>query len=115
MRLFQLGNFKLHSGQRSFFKIDCDYLIDSDLECLAKIASEFLPKFGTVVGIPSGGLLFAEKMRAYSTSLYPRLLVDDVYTTGRSMEDFQRGGDIGLVIFAREKCPNWIYPIFKMK
>lgn len=40
MNLFQTGNFKLHSGKTSNFKIECDALTDEDLETFAKLISE---------------------------------------------------------------------------
>jgi hypothetical protein len=47
-----------------------------------------------------------------------RLIVDDVLTTGTSMEEARKqlGWDdaTGIVIFARGRCPDWILPIFDM-
>lgn len=50
------------------------------------------------------------------------LIVDDVLTTGRSMEDARRANSayrhmddvIGAVIFARAKPAPWIKPVFQM-
>ncbi|KKL20362.1 hypothetical protein LCGC14_2456230, partial [marine sediment metagenome] len=45
------------------------------------------------------------------------LIVDDVLTTGASMEK-QRAGrtnTIGAVIFARGDCPAWVKPLFAME
>jgi len=51
------------------------------------------------------------------------LIVDDVLTTGRTIEEARystwaenpKNGDVfGVVIFARGKCPDWVYPIFQM-
>lgn len=114
--LFKYGAFKLHSGHATFFKIDCDALSDGDLKTLAILIKEALPPFGVVEGVPSGGIRLAaalEKLKSpYSQSL---LIVDDVLTTGTSMED-QRGGREaqGVVIFARGTCPDWVWSIFQM-
>ena len=117
--LFQLGDFVLHSGQKSNFKIDCDALTDEDWECLAAlIAKRF--NFRDVVGVPQGGLKLAEKLHPFSTSSPddPNLIVDDVLTTGRSMLEAvsfkQIGHVIGVVVFARGHCPDWVTPIFQM-
>lgn len=48
MNLFKNGNFTLHSGAQSNYKIDCDALTDKDLETLALIAQDYVPKYGAV-------------------------------------------------------------------
>lgn len=95
--------FNLHSGQRSSFLIDCEALTDEDLQALASLALPKIRPFGEVVGIPRGGLRFAEVLRQHSGQ-GPRLVVDDVITTGQSMLDVLRlvNGSKGLVIFSRE-------------
>ena len=119
--LFQMGNFRLHSGQCSNFKIDCDLLTIQDIHTLARIiANEF--NFGWVIGVPEGGYRIATALQKYTkignTNL---LIVDDVLTTWNSMEEIRMkylmdcGSDIiGVVIFARGICPDWITPIFRM-
>jgi hypothetical protein len=115
MALFQLGKFKLHSGATSRFKIECDSLSDEDLECLAHLLSERLPSFGSVEGVPRGGLRLADKMRKYVTS-GPLLIVDDVLTKGTSMNEHRAGREaIGAVLFARaQSIPDWITPLFQI-
>lgn len=65
MSLFQLGDFVLHSGQRSRWKIDCNAPGPQDWKTLAAMAAEFLPPFGAVEGIPGGGLKLASAMSWY--------------------------------------------------
>lgn len=117
MNLFQRGTFTLHSGRQASWKIDCDALSDADLEALAAIAVRGLPMFGWVEGIPLGGSRFADALRRYATEGCTRILiVDDVFTTGASME-FHRAGRrhcLGLVIFARGECPEWVWPMFRL-
>ncbi len=114
MTLFVPGAFTSHSGQVLQWKIECDALTDEDWECLAVIIVPHLEPFGLVRGIPEGGLIFASKLRAYSTESKTVLIVDDVLTTGRSM--MNEGNNIGTrdiigaVAFARGPCPNWITP-----
>lgn len=120
--LFQLGNFQLHSGERSRWKIECDALTDNDLEAIALMIVEQVPApFGHVHGIPRGGLRLAKELIQYTTTdAAPVLVVDDVLTTGASMEEARRrfnddGRDVfGAVIFARGPCPDWIMPVFAM-
>lgn len=120
--LFQIGNFRLHSGEPSRWKIDCDHLTDGDIEALALMANDLLPApFGRVVSVLRGGYRLGSAMAHYSTPAgSPTLIVDDVLTTGASMErvkDAQNSAGIGvfgLVIFARGPCPSWITPIFQM-
>src|SRR5437899_1361464 len=109
MSLFQRGDFKLHSGMNSAFKIDCDFLTDSDIDTIAEMLSKRLTAFSYVEGVPRGGLRLATAMKKYTTPaapFCPFLIVDDIFTTGRSMEEHRAGRSaIGAVIFARNETP----------
>lgn len=118
MNLFQKEDFISHSGLPLKWKIECDALTDGDIECLAMLIAENIGKFGQVEGVPRGGLRLAEALKPYVTE-GPLLLVDDVYTTGRSMELYRKShtliGErvIGAVIFARNNITqHWIVPLF---
>lgn len=113
--LFQNGVFVLHSGKRSSWKIECDALTPHDWETLALMASEIIPPFGYVYGIPRGGCVLAMMMQRYATK-GPMLICDDVLTTGGSMNEVRTvyPGAHGLVVFARGPVPSWITPIFRM-
>jgi len=117
MSLFRHGGFKLHSGASSTWKIDCDALTDEDLEVIAELISTIVPPFGKVEGVPRGGLRLAEAMGKHAGGPAGRLLiVDDVLTTGLSME-IHRGEReaYGAVIFSRASdWPTWIRPLFAM-
>ena len=118
MGLFQYGDFVLNSGAKTKWKIDCDDLTLRDIKTLAFMGAQLLPRFGGVAGVPKGGLLFAEAMRAY-TSEGPWLGVDDVLTTGASMERVRAKLStvdpvLGIVIFARGPFPDWVQAIFTM-
>jgi hypothetical protein len=132
--LFKRGDFTLHGGGRSAWKIDCDELTDGDIECLAYMIRQIAGQYIGVEGIPRGGLRLAEALAPYATQHDvedgPRpvhLLVDDVLTTGGSMRRCRAGreaawraaGDrgmfiFGVVIFARGPCPYWVCPLFQM-
>ena len=104
--LFKLGKFISHAGNELEWKIECDALSDADWDCLAKMISE-RTEFGSVYGIPRGGVKLQNALEKYKTP-YPcpvRLVVDDVYTTGKSMRDVMVAGDIGFVVFARKLIP----------
>lgn len=115
--LFRYGNFTLASGATSTWKIDCDALTSEDWDALAAMAVQILPPFGYVEGVPQGGIPFANALRRYRTEGSKTLLIaEDVVTTGGSMERF-RGGralTIGVVVFARGRCPEWVIPLFQM-
>lgn len=124
MSLFQRGKFTLHSGQVSNYKIDADFLTDEDIETIALMLKDRLPPFGAVEGVPSGGLRLAAVMQHFVTPFSQRqgvrgarglLIVDDVFTTGTSMEEYRAGRDtLGAVIFARAATPEWIKPLFRL-
>lgn len=124
MPLFHYGRFLLHSGQESTFKIDCDALSDEDLDALARMIRQLIGSFDRVEGIPRGGLRLARALERYTDKAMgilhfreaPRLVVDDVLTTGRSMEEardhlLQENHTvpvIGAVLFARGPLPTWV-------
>lgn len=114
--LFQSGVFKLASGGYSNWKIECDALTKEDWATLAAMAYEVLPPFGEVVGVPRGGIPFANALRDYITVGHVNLLIaEDVVTTGKSINQYKDGDStIGVCVFAREKCPDWITPLFRM-
>jgi orotate phosphoribosyltransferase len=116
--LFQLGNFKLHSGGESIFKIDCDVLSDEDWECIAALVAK-KQSFKEVIGIPKGGLKFAKALEKYcqkDRDNLPTLIADDVLTTGTSMGEakakLHEEPCVGVVLFARGECPWWVVPVF---
>jgi len=112
--LFQIGSFKLNSGLISPYKIDCDWLTDQDIDCLAMLLVSRVKPFSVAEGVPTGGMRLAKAMQRYANH-GGLLIVDDVFTTGGSMTR-QKAGRIaqGAVIFAREACPEWIVPLFRM-
>jgi hypothetical protein len=116
--LFQAGDVTLHSGERSDFKINCDALMASDFAALANMLVRRIAPFSRVEGVPRGGLRWAEVLNigGYCTPGEPLLIVDDVLTTGASMEQQRAGRDaIGAVIFARGPCPSWVMPLFTLQ
>lgn len=130
--LFQTGNFTLHSGATAGYKIECDSLTDGDLEGLAYIVAcragaianmahpgENSSGINRVHGVPRGGVRFADALQQYAHD--PEgidLIVDDVLTTGNSMEEARNNlgwtNSVGIVIFARNQPASWIKAIFEM-
>jgi orotate phosphoribosyltransferase len=118
--LFTQGNFTLHSGAKSNWKIECDALTDEDWETLALMIGESY-HFHSVYGIPMGGVRLAARLEKYrkKDGCYS-LIVDDVLTTGRSMNEmmqklFSEGhmNIKGVVVFSRtNKIPSWIDALF---
>lgn len=119
MTLFVKQDFISHSGLPLHWKIECDALTGFDLDALALMLAEVLPPFAGVYGVPRGGVRIAHALgRHLSHESRTCLIVDDVLTTGRSMEEAKLSSPydrvIGAVLFARGPCPEWITPLFQM-
>ncbi len=111
--------FTSHSGLSLDFKLQCEALMPEDWAALAAIVARRIP-FGKVVGIPRGGLALAEALGQHINRKSQNvLIVDDVLTTGKSMEE-ERAKHVntmfcvkGFVLFARcrrRDVPAWITP-----
>ncbi len=111
--LFESGQFKLHSGRFSDWHVNCDSITSEGWETIARVYSNRLGRFSSVEGVPTGGLPLAQAFSRHATyrpSEDPILIVDDVLSTGASMEE-QRAGRancIGFVAFARGNPPAWV-------
>lgn len=118
--LFQTGRFTLNSGVQRDWKIECDSLTDGDIATLARMIAPRLPAFKETIPVPRGGCRLAAALNEYATEGYGyRLIVEDVLTTGASMEAVRAalpGGNkaLGLVIFACKRPPRWVIPIWTM-
>lgn len=116
--LFLGGEFVFHSGERSSWKIECDALSDVEIELLAGMISIRVGSFGLVEGVPRGGLRIAAALQRYADPMNPRaplLIVDDVCTTGASLEQQRAGREaVGYVVFARGPVPSWCAALFTL-
>jgi len=122
--LFQWGPFTLHSGGTSSFKIECDALTDGDWRTLAHLLAERIGPVDHIAAVPRGGFRLADALASVVTWVVggPILIVDDVLTTGASMEAARRRyietGEWreirGAVVFARGPVPAWITPLFTL-
>lgn len=125
MSLFRNEPFVSAAGRSLGWKIECDALTDDDWKCVAAIVGLRM-RFERVHGVPSGGRPFAEALRPYCTPNTRRLLiVDDVFTTGKSItqfmneltEDWRPPYDWkvqGLVLFARAPTPAWVEAVWQL-
>jgi len=128
MSLFQDGNFKSHAGLPLKWKLECDAITDDEWRCLAKIVMEYQERpFYKAVGIPRGGLKFAEAMNEYASGNEEDsiMVCDDVFTTGTSFKEFinenypmwSAGQGFRWVVFARRPCyehPHHVRALFTM-
>ncbi len=120
--LFIEEDFIGHSGGQLHWKIEMDALEDAEWKCIARMIKEYQQvPFQAAIGIPRGGLKLSGFLNDYSTqnSKDPYLIVDDVLTTGGSMEEFKKEHfkdkkTIGWVVFARNKPADWIKALFQM-
>ena len=112
--MFDTGTFTLHGGQESQWKIECDALTEADWKTLAAMIAE-RQTFSDVEGVPSGGWSLADALVAYRSPEGPLLIVDDVLTTGVSMETQRADREaVGYVVFARGPCPPWVQALFTL-
>jgi hypothetical protein len=108
-------SFAMHSGGMGDFKIECGALTDEELEAFALLISKrFI--FSAVHGVSRVGFPIASALQKYCTrAAEARLIVDDVLTTGLAMEMARKNqADIGIVLFARGPCPDWVWPVFQL-
>ena len=119
--LFQKVDFKSHAGLDLSWKIEMDALSENEWKCIAHMIIELSQPFQAAIGIPRGGLKLSGYLHEYSTQnpADPYLIVDDVMTTGGSMEEYKKEhfNDkyvIGWVVFARSKVPIWCDGLFRM-
>jgi Lar family restriction alleviation protein len=111
--LFKHGDFISAAGLKLTWKIECDALTDADWQAIAAAAADSLPHFCEAIGVPRGGLRLAEALNAYATDSSKLILVvDDVWTTGKSLTEFARehatGEWRGFVAFARGDLPRHV-------
>ncbi len=118
MSLFNHGEFVLHSGESTNWKLDCDALSDDDIRAIAAIVGPII-YFSSIVGVPRGGTRLAAALSPYCRDAgWATLIVDDVLTTGRSMEQARgkiTGKAKGFVIFARGPMPKWVQCFLRTK
>ena len=120
--LFIEEDFIGHSGGQLHWKIEMDALEDAEWKCIARMIKEYQQvPFQAAIGIPRGGLKLSGFLNDYSTqnSKDPYLIVDDVLTTGGSMEEFKKEHfinrrTIGWVVFSRNRPPDWVNVLFQM-
>lgn len=114
MTLFELSAFTSAAGHLLPWKVNCDALTDEDWQCVAAMLGG-VRSFRSVEGVPTGGDKFAKAMEPYITIGGELLIVDDVLTTGLSMERHRNGREaFGVVLFARGVCPDWVSPIWSL-
>ena len=120
--LFVEEDFKSHAGLDLHWKIEMDALDEAEWKCIARMIMEYQTEpFQAAIGIPRGGLKLSVYLNDYSTQNNndPYLIVDDVLTTGGSMEEFKKDyfdkkKVFGWVVFSRLKPPDWVRTLFQM-
>ena len=120
--LFIEEDFTGHSCGQLHWKIEMDALDGAEWKCIARMIMEHETRpFQAAIGIPRGGLTLSTYLNEYSTQNPedPYLIVDDVLTTGGSMDEFKEEHFkdkkvVGWVVFARRKPADWINALFQM-
>ena len=110
--MIRYGWFRSHSGLQLPWKIELDGWPDFVWQNVAQIVYGS-HRFSEVVGVPTGGLKLAHALEPLCEPGYGRLIVDDVLTTGASMEALREDStEVGVVVYARGPYPSWVKPIF---
>jgi len=122
--LFEEGDFIAHSGGKLHWKIEMDALHSNEWKCIARMIMEHETRpFCSALGVPRGGVELGRYLNEYATENFddPYLIVDDVLTTGKSMDDFvneyfrnREPNYFGWVVFARTKPQHWVKALFQM-
>ena len=123
--LFQKVDFKSHAGLDLTWKIEMDSLTPKEWDCISTMILELSPPFREAIGIPRGGNVLGKLLNRHGTGKEedPICIVDDVLTTGMSMNTYREEMDIerwqkscalGWVVFARVRPPKWIKALFQM-
>lgn len=115
--LFIQGPFQGNSGIELQYKIEADALSDDSIKVLAHIIG-VTQTFRSIHSVPRGGDRLARALLPYMSTEGVDLIVDDVLTTGGSMERKKReiGGEpMGIVIIARGECPYWVKAILTVE
>jgi|SRR5581483_7595248 len=125
--LIQLGDWTLHSGLHSRFKLVADAFIHDNLPGLVELIRQLVGPFSSVEGVPTGGLVLAEALRPFAGLSGKHLIVDDCLTTGGSLraardaygercrsENKPENVVVGAVAFARGQCPLWVKAVFQL-
>lgn len=114
----QIANITLNSGRRSTFKIECDNITDAELEAMCALLAQIIPPFSRVSGVPTGGVRVEKAMRRHLSETGPILIVDDLWTTGGSIQRHLTAIDpreyLVAVLFARGETPPGVVALFKM-
>lgn len=126
--LFEVGDFISHAGKELPWKIECDAIRPEWWDALARMVMDYQERpFYKAVGIPRGGVPFAQAMNKYASG-DPNdqiMICDDVFTTGTSMQEFIKeeypnwtaGQGYRWVVFARQPCyeyPHHVRALFTM-
>lgn len=114
INLFKWGSFVGAGGGKLDWKIECEALTEEDWHCIACLAVSHFDRRGTnishVLPVPRGGAPLALEITKYFLPTPPLthpLIVDDVWTTGKSMRDVAKPFKTwkGFVAFARGPLP----------
>lgn len=113
MTLFVAKTFTSHSRKELSWKVECDTLTSEDWDGIVAAChdADLIPqRIKSLVPVMRGGLPFLDAIMRRGDFLWsssaPRLIVDDVLTTGASMRTHMpQSSDIGLVAFARGPLP----------
>jgi hypothetical protein len=120
--IFSKGDYSIHNGRVTPWRIIPSSFSDEDWECFAQLIAERFPNFEKVIGVSQFGVKLESHLSQYSTH-GGLLIVDDVLypETMNKMRLYFRtrkkyvNYDIqGFTVFARVPCPSWIRALWQL-
>ena len=115
--MFRLGEYKSRSGRMLPYKVECNDLTYEDMIAIADHIKRNY-EFGAIYAMSENMIPITKMLKEHMSCHRTILVLDDVLTTGETFKTFKntykgKFDIIGVVIFARGKCPSWVKPIWR--
>ena len=122
MSTFLSGDYSVHLGRITPWRIDPSQFDDGDWDCFAQMVVERYPNFERVVGVSQYGVKLESHLTQHATHggllivddvLHPQT-INDMRLYFRTREKYVNHQIQGFVIFARVPCPRWVRALWQL-